>query len=41
MQKKYNNQRKKNKNDVNSFNISNATKTFKKLVEKNKREEKL
>lgn len=41
MQKIYKNQRKKNKNDVNSFNISNATKTFKKLVEKNKREEKL
>ena len=41
MQKIYKNQRKRNKNDVNSFNISNATKTFKKLVEKNKREEKL
>ena len=31
------NQRKKNKNAMNSFNISNATKTFKKLLEKNKK----
>ena len=31
------NQRKKNKNVINSFNMSNATKTFKKLIEKNKK----
>ena len=35
------NQRKKNKKNVNSFNMSNATKTFKKLVEKHNKEEKL
>lgn len=37
----YQNQRKKNKKNVNSFNMSNATKTFKKLVEKHNKEEKL
>lgn len=34
------NQRKKNKIGLNSFNMSNATKTFKKLLEKNKKEDK-
>ena len=37
----FQNQRKKNKKGMNSFNISNATKTFKRLIEKNKKEEKL
>ena len=37
----FQNQRKKNKKGMNSFNISNATKTFKKLIENNKKEEKL
>ena len=32
-------QRKKNHNTINSFNITNATKTFKKLLEKNRKDE--
>lgn len=35
------NQRKRRKKNVNSFNMSNATKTFKKIIEKNNKEEKL
>ena len=41
MEKNFKTQRKKIKNIINSFNLSTATKTFKKLVEKNKREERL
>ena len=41
MEINFQNQRKKAKNKINSFDISNTTKTFKKLLEKSKKEEKL